>query len=132
MRDIKTTELFFPWGMVLIYVFLNACGAIIIKYKVNQLGKIDIGSMKNAIRYFSILFSSPLVLSGFLAIFGSAIAWIAALSRLEISAAYPVAVGLNFFFVVLVAILFFGESFNVSRILGIILIFISIYLLSRP
>lgn len=132
MRDIKTTELFFPWGMVLIYVFLNACGAIIIKYKVNQLGKIDIGSMKNAIRYFSILFSSPLVLSGFLAIFGSAIAWIAALSRLEISAAYPVAVGLNFFFVVLVAILFFGESFNVSKILGIILIFISIYLLSRP
>jgi multidrug transporter EmrE-like cation transporter len=119
------------WGMVIGYVVLNSFGALIIKYKINAIGEVQLGSLKSFVNYFMVLLKSPLIICGILSIFISAFVWMTALSRLQISLAYPVAVGLNFFVVVTVALIFLKEQLSVEKVIGIVLIFISIYLLTR-
>ena len=124
-------KFFLSWGMVIGYVVLNSFGALIIKYKINAIGEVQLGSLKSIINYFIELLKSPLIICGILSIFISAFVWMTALSRLQISLAYPVAVGLNFFIVVTVALIFFGEQLSVGKVIGIVLIFISIFLLTQ-
>lgn len=119
------------WLMVFLYVLLNSYGALIIKFKVSQLGKVDTSHLKAAFSYFLLLFSSPLVISGLCSIFLSALAWMTALSRMEISLAYPVAVGANFLIVVCLGLILYGETISINKGIGIALIFLSIFILSR-
>ncbi len=126
-----TSKFLLSWGMVLAYIVFNSFGALIIKYKINEMGTIQLSSFRFVIKYFYELIKSPLIICGIFSIFISAFVWMVALSRLQISIAYPVAVGLNFIVVVTVALIFFKEHLSVEKIIGIILIFISVFLISR-
>lgn len=119
------------WGMVLAYIVFNSFGALIIKYKINEMGTIQLSSFRFVMKYFYELIKSPLIICGIFSIFISAFVWMVALSRMQISIAYPVAVGLNFIVVVTVALIFFKEHLSVEKIIGIVLIFISVFLISR-
>lgn len=127
----SSRDFILSWGMVLGYVLLNAYGALIIKYKINQLGVVSLDTFAQMLSYFVRLFTSPLIITGLLAIFASSIAWMVALSRLDLSIAYPVAVGLNFVVVISIAFLSFREPVNGVKLLAISLILFSIYLLYR-
>ena len=127
----STSKFLLSWGMVLAYIVFNSFGALIIKYKINEMGTIQLGSFRFVIKYFYELVKSPLIICGIFSIFISAFVWMVALSRLQISIAYPVAVGLNFVVVVTVALIFFREHLSVEKIIGIVLIFISVFLISR-
>ncbi len=119
------------WGMVLAYIVFNSFGALVIKYKINEMGTIQLSSYRFVIKYFYELIKSPLIICGIFSIFISAFVWMVALSRMQISIAYPVAVGLNFIVVVTFALIFFKEHLSVEKIIGIVLIFISVFLISR-
>ena len=127
----STSKFLLSWGMVLAYIVFNSVGALIIKYKINEMGTIQLSSFRFVIKYFYELIKSPLIICGIFSIFISAFVWMVALSRLQISIAYPVAVGLNFIVVVTVALIFFKEHLSVEKIIGIVLIFISVFLISR-
>lgn len=117
------------WGMVFLYVVLNATGALAIKHKLNQLGAMPHDGIAIAVKYLATAFLAPQVILGFVAIFGSAVTWIIALSRLDLASAYPLAVGFNFVLVLSMSVLFLGESMSVVRLLGICLMIASVYLL---
>ena len=119
------------WLMVLGYVILNSFGALAIKSTLNKLGGIKLISIKSIFFYFVELFKSPLAIIGFFAILLSAFTWMAALSRMEISIAYPAAVALNFMLVVIIGLLLFGEIFTLTKMFGIILVFIGVFFSSR-
>lgn len=127
----STSKFLLSWGMVLAYIVFNSFGALIIKYKINEMGTIQLSSFRFVIKYFYELIKSPLIICGIFSIFISAFVWMVALSRMQISIAYPVAVGLNFIVVVTVALIFFKEHLSVEKIIGIVLIFISVFLISR-
>lgn len=127
----STSKFLLSWGMVLAYIVFNSFGALIIKYKINEMGTIQFSSFRFVIKYFYELMKSPLIICGIFSIFISAFVWMVALSRMQISIAYPVAVGLNFIVVVTVALIFFKEHLSVEKIIGIVLIIISVFLISR-
>lgn len=116
------------WGMVFCFAFFNSIGALIMKYYVDQMGIVKIDGF---ISYFVKFFTTPMVLLGFCSIGLSTLAWIIAVSRMDLSVAFPVAMGLLFLFVTSGSFLFFGESINGYKIFAIILILISFYLLHR-
>lgn len=95
------------FGLILGYVVLNSSGALVIKQKINEMGEVRLSSFWFFINYFIELLKSPVVIIGLLFIFLAAFSWMTALSRLDISIAYPVAVGFNFLVVVGFGILFF-------------------------
>jgi len=119
------------WGMVFAYVIFNSFGALIIKHEINKFGEVQFHSFRLIVGYFFALLKSPLILCGILSIFLSAFVWMMALSRLQISLAYPVAVGLNFGIVVTAGLILLREPLSLEKIIGITLIFVSIILLSK-
>ena len=125
------TKIIINWLLVLGYVILNSFGALAIKSSLNKLGAIKFKSFSSVLFFFMELFKSPLALIGFFAIFISAFTWMAALSRMEISLAYPAATSLNFLIVVTIGLFLFSETLTLNKIIGIILILISLFLLSK-
>jgi len=127
----RMKNLFLSWGMLFLGVAFNAYGIFVIKHRLNDLGEIQLSSIRIVIDYFIVLLKSPLVISGvvlfFLAPFLSAVA----LSRMQISVAYPAQVGLNFTFLLLLAFIFLGEALTINKIIAISLVICSIYFLYK-
>ena len=119
------------FSLILLYVLLNASGALMIKNIINSKGAIPLHSFKQSFLYFFELFLNPIVIVSLCFIFGSALAWMAALSRLNIAVAYPIAIALNFIVVLGVAILSFKEPFTLKQGLAVCLILASIVLLYK-
>ena len=112
------------WGMVLIYVLLNSCGGLLIKMKVQGVGPCDTSAPKSILVYFIKILSQFKSWIGLCSVSLATCAWILALSQLELSKAYPVAIGLNLIVIVAVSIVQFQEVLNFSKIAGIILMFL--------
>jgi len=127
----KVPDLLLSWGMVFAYVILNSFGALAIKHTVHHIGAADLKSMKTTVNFFTATLSSTLVWGALFAIGLSACAWIVALSRIEISIAYPIAVALNCMIVVSAGFALYGEALNWSKLTGIVLLLFSIILLFR-
>jgi multidrug transporter EmrE-like cation transporter len=124
-------ELLLSWGMVVAYVMLNSFGALAIKRTIHQIAVTDNLSSDDAMHFVALALGSPLLLLGLLSIGVSACAWIVALSRMELSTAYPVAVSLNCLIVISSAILTYREPITVNKLAGIMLLFLSLVLMFR-
>ena len=117
--------------MILGYVLLNSFGAIAIKHGLTRLGAVQLNSFKSMALYFIELFKSPLTIFGFSSIFLSAFVWMTALSRMEISIAYPIAISLNFLIVVIFGLTLYHEPLTVSKVIGLFFVFVSIFFLAK-
>jgi len=126
--DIK--KFILTWGMLISTVLLNSFSALVLKHQINKIGNVPFDSFSSFSNYFLSLLKSPLAVMAFIAMFLSAFVWMATLSRMEISTAYPVNVGLNFLIVIVAGFMLFNETISVFKIIGIVLIFVSIILLS--
>ena len=124
-------DIFLSWGMLVLSVIFNALGVFIIKMKLNELGPIKLDSIKSTISYFLSLFSSGLVITGAFLFVIAPVLFAVALSRMEITVAYPVQIVLNFVFLLILAVLFLGESITLAKAVGIFLAFISMFLLYK-
>ena len=122
---------FLTWGLLILSVLFNVYGVFVIKLKLNEYGAVKVGSLKSIISYFFLLIKAPLVSSGVILFFLSPFLFAVALSRMEISVAYPAQVGLNFVFLIFLAFFVLGEQMTVYKIAGIILMLISIYFLNK-
>lgn len=91
--------------------------------------KIPEGIWPKIATLFTVIFD-PFILSGLVATFVSGLCWMATMSKLEISYAYPFT-SLGFVLVVLLSGLLFGETLNAWRICGVILIVAGITVASQ-
>jgi len=110
-------------------VILNSLGAVAIKSVVHRNGAIDPGSARGLVGFVTNTLMAPLVLVGLFSIGLSACAWIIALSRMQLSIAYPVAVALNCLIVVSVGLAVFGEAPSWNKFAGIGLLLVSLLIL---
>jgi len=127
--DIKV--FFLSWGMLVLSVITNAFGAFAIKLRLNELGPIEFNSFKGIFSYMISLLSSWLVIIGGVSFVISPFIFMVALSRMDISIAYPVQIVLNFILLLVFAVMFLGESLTVTKTIGIGLALISVILLQR-
>jgi len=94
----------------------TAYGQLIMKHEMNLVYE----SLKHypTVEFYIRFLLRPFVISGFAAAGFASLFWIAALSKFELSYAYPF-MSLSFVCVVLLSILVFGESLNVFKMLGV-------------
>jgi multidrug transporter EmrE-like cation transporter len=126
---IKTSLL--GWSMVLAYVILNSVGSFALKMQIQKLGTWTFTSPSSVFSFFITLFSSWQTWTGLIAISIATGTWIIALAHLELSKAYPVAVGLNLVIILVISLFYFQEPLTFSKIMGTILIFTGISFLFR-
>ena len=119
------------WGILLIGVFMNVLGIYTVKVKINALGAISFESLGAFFSYFATLLKSPVALAGALAVILAPIPYAIAISRMQISTAYPVSIALTFLLLLPLSILFLGETMTISKSIAIVMILASLFLLYR-
>jgi multidrug transporter EmrE-like cation transporter len=124
-------DFFLSWGMLVIGVIMNIFGTSVIKLKMNLLGRIDFDSLFGFCGYFVSLAKHPAALLGIIAVLAAPVPLAIALSRMELSVAYPVATALNFLVLIPFSIAILGETFTVTKLLAVGLIAVSVYLLYK-
>ena len=116
-----------------VYIFLTIAftvyGQLIVKWRVTALG-LGPSATQDHVRMITKLLSDPGVLSGLLAGFLAALCWMAALSKFQLSYAYPFT-SLSFVAVLLLSAYLLKEPVSVSRIAGVALIVLGTIVAAR-
>lgn len=109
------------------YLFILGClvftvyGQLVLKWRMDQMGPLPEGGTWVVLKHLVALVFDPVILSTFVAAFVAALAWMAAMTRFELSYAYPFT-ALNFVAVLVLSVWLFGESLTTSKVVGVALI----------
>ena len=98
-------------------VLLTVYGQIAIKWQVLQAGPIPVDS-SDKVWFFVKLLLNPWVLSAFAAALLASVCWMAAMTRLDLSHAYPF-MSLAFILVMVASAFFFGDTITLLKVVGI-------------
>jgi multidrug transporter EmrE-like cation transporter len=108
------------WLYVAITVLFTIYGQIIVKWRVLRYGHVP-ASLHGKAMFLTNLLLDPWVLSALAGGFVAALAWMGALSKLDLSRAYPFT-ALSFAMVLLLSAIFFGESITGAKVVGVTLV----------
>ncbi len=115
--------------LVMCGVLLNAVAQLLLKAGTNAVGAFEF-SAANVLPVGWKLATQPFIVGGLACYVVSVVVWIMALSRVEVSIAYPM---LSFGYVLnaLAAWYFFGEAVTPARIVGIGIIILGVFIVAR-
>ena len=117
------------FSLILSGVLLNAAAQLLLKAGTNAVGHFAF-SAENLLPVGLKLALEPHILGGIACYVVSLVVWIMALSRVEVSIAYPM-LSIGYVINALVAWYFFGEAVNAMRMAGIGVIIVGVFLVAR-
>ena len=117
------------FSLVLVGVLLNAAAQLLLKAGTNAVGAFEF-SMANALPVGWKLATQPAIVAGLVCYVVSVIVWIMALSRTEVSIAYPM-LSIGYVLNALAAWYLFGEAVGAQRMVGIGVIIVGVFLVAR-
>ena len=117
------------FSLILFGVLLNAAAQLLLKAGTNSIGHFAF-SRDNILPIGLKLAVEPHIAGGLACYVVSVVVWILALSRVEVSIAYPM-LSIGYVVNALAAWYLFGEAVTVSRLVGIGIIIIGVYIVAR-
>jgi multidrug transporter EmrE-like cation transporter len=112
--------------MKLAYVFVattvlcTVYGQLIFKWQTGRAGELP-DDLSGRVSYLAKFLVNPWVITSLAAAGVAALAWVGALSKLDLSRAYPF-VAASFVLVLFLSALFFDESITIPKVIGAVLI----------
>ncbi|NIK30541.1 multidrug transporter EmrE-like cation transporter [Thalassobacillus devorans] len=110
-------------------ILFTVYGQLILKWRIEKYGSLP-EELKDKIIFLFQLLLDPLILSGFLSAFVASIFWMAAMTKFNISYAYPF-MSLSFVLVFLLSVVMFGEPVTPQKVIGLGLIVLGIIVTSQ-
>lgn len=110
-------------------ILFTVYGQLMLKWRIAHYGNLPNG-IQGKISFLLQLFWDQFIISGFIAAFIAALFWMAAMTKFEISLAYPF-MSLSFVLVLIFSGLLLNETITSQKIVGLIFIVIGIYIASR-
>ena len=110
-------------------VLFTVYGQVVIKWQVRGLGDMPVLST-DRIGFFVRLLTNPWVLSSLFAAFLAFLCWVGAMTKFDLSYAFPFT-SLSFVLVLLASAVVFGEPITANKMLGLVLIIAGIVASSR-
>jgi len=111
---------YFDYIYIILTIVFTVYGQIILKWRIRDFGSLPVDFM-DKIRFLISLLFDPGIFSGFFAGFLASLAWMSAMTKFELSHAYPF-MSLNFVIVLLLSGLIFNEAVTINKVVGITLI----------
>lgn len=105
---------------VLATVLLTVYGQLVFKWRIDEAGSIPVGASER-LEYVARLAVSPWIVSVIVATLAASLTYGLALTRFDLSHAYPF-MALSFVFVLLLSGWFFQESVTTLKVVGVVLI----------
>ena len=114
---------------ILLTILFTVYGQIVIKWQVQLAGAFPPDNIAK-LQYIIKLLLNPWVISGFAGAFLAAISWMAAMTKFDLSYAYPF-MSLAFVLVLFLSAIFFKEPVTIPKSLGLGLIILGIIIGSK-
>lgn len=114
---------------IFLTIVLTVYGQIVLKWQVARAGVLPAG-LRDKIWFLLGLLLNPWIISGFAAAFLASLAWMAAMTKFQLSYAYPF-MSLAFVLVLVLSNLLFQEPVTLPKIAGIVLIVLGIIVGSK-
>ena len=114
---------------ILISVVASIIGQLLLKVGMNKLGSITL----SASQFLSVswkMATNPYVFIGLAIYLAGTVFWLAALSRVDLSYAYPFA-SLSYVVMLVASWMMFDEKITLGRLIGTVVIGIGVFLISR-
>jgi len=116
-----------------LYIFttigFTVYGQIMLKWRIVQFGQLP-ETLANKFKFLFGLLFDPLIFTGFAAAFLASLAWMAAMTKFDLSHAYPF-MSLNFVMALLLSAWLLDESVTLQKILGVALIVLGTIVAAR-
>lgn len=110
-------------------IFFTVYSQLVMRWQVTRAGQLPTEFVGKA-WFVAGLLAKPWVLSALVATFGAGVSWMLAMTKFELSYAYPF-IALNYILVVVAAVLFFGEVMTIPKLLGTLLVVVGIAIIAR-
>ncbi len=116
-----------PYLYILGTLVFTVYGQIVLKWRMNGLQVVLPEGGVQKVWYLIRLLLDPFIFSGFASAFVASLFWMAAMSKFEITQAYPF-MALAPALVFVVGVFFLGEPFTWGKVIGLVLIAIGIFI----
>ncbi|MEW6003331.1 MAG: EamA family transporter [Nitrospirota bacterium] len=113
---------------ILVAVFLGVTGQLFIKKGLNLLGGLDFST--GLVSTYSRILLSHWVILGISTYISSLFLWLYALSKVDLSFAYPF-LAVSYVFVILFSWAFLGETIPILRLIGVLIICFGVFLIAK-
>ena len=117
------------FALILAGVLLNAGAQLLLKAGTNAVGEFEFAAA-NALPVGLKLAFEPHILGGIACYVISVVVWILALSRVEVSIAYPM-LSIGYVVNAVAAYYLFGEAVTATRLVGIGIIILGVFIVAR-
>jgi drug/metabolite transporter (DMT)-like permease len=114
---------------VLITIVCTMYSQLVIKWQVNNAGELPLDNF-GKLQFLFILLLNPWVISAILATFVSGLSWMLAMSKFDLSYAYPF-LSLIYAFMMVASVVFLNETLTLNKIIGVCFIMIGIIILTK-
>lgn len=116
-------------GYLLATVVFTVYSQLIMRWQVAQAGELP-GDVVGKLAFVGHLLLNPWVLTSIVSTLLAGISWMLAMSRFDISYAYPW-ISLNFVLLLLLGVLLFDESLSLPKVLGTLLVVAGVAIVAR-
>jgi multidrug transporter EmrE-like cation transporter len=116
------------FAVLLIAISLSVTGETMLKKGINGLDGLDFAP-PTLLPTFLRIFTTPIILLGFIFIFGGALFWLAVLSKWDLSLAYPL-LSISYILSLFIGALVLGEHITPLRIVGVVVVVVGVVLLT--
>ena len=116
-------------ALLLVGIGLSVIGELLLKHGMNRFGTLDLHPA-TLVPTLVRVFTQPLILLGFVFVFAASIFWLAVISRVNLSFAYPL-LALGYVVTAFLSRLLFDEAISPTRWAGIVVICLGVVLVSR-
>jgi drug/metabolite transporter (DMT)-like permease len=110
-------------------IFFTVYGQLILKWRIGKYGSLPVDFADKLLFLFKLLFD-PLIFSGFVSAFVASLFWMAAMTKFELSFAYPF-MSISFVLVFLFSALILREPLTWAKGIGLALIVAGVIVTSR-
>jgi multidrug transporter EmrE-like cation transporter len=119
----------FDFVYIAAVVLLTVCGQLVLKWQVGKAGGFP-ATLSERFYFFVRLILNPWIITGLFAGFLAFLSWMAAMTKFELSYAYPFT-SLAFVLVLIFSVAFLNEALTAGKVIGTLLIVIGIVVTSR-
>ncbi len=118
------------FSIILAGVCLNSAAQLLLKAGAKAIGHVSLGSAASTWAATWAAATQPWIMVGLACYFVSAGLWIVALTRVDVTVAYPM-LSMGYVIAALLAWQLFGEQLTLTRVLGIGIILVGVVVLAR-
>ena len=115
---------------LLLAIFFGVVSQLIIKWQMSAFSFDDYETWQDKLTLAFSMFLNPYIIISLILTLLAGVTWMIAMTKFEISYAYPFTL-LGLVLVTIFSVVFFGESVNTYKLIGIVLIILGIVVISK-